>query len=146
MSAISKARAAFIAMTAVLAFSEPVRSETTCVDDDFYAFLSEFQNTPSVQKSMSADRLTMTRVVKSDNATLGRDIQMQSKDDLDWPILPSLTELNRQDFRVRIYQSSPLKAELNAFTEEQPEIFLIWYFEKNPCWTFVGQMDGTLGR
>lgn len=146
MRAISTAKAAFIALTTTLALSSPLRSETTCADDDFHRFLAEFLDSPSSQKAMSADRLTMTTVVKRDSGTLARDTQTLSKDDLDWPILPTLTEINRQDFRVKIYQSTPFKIELNAFTEEHPEIFLIWYFEKNPCWTFVGHMDGTQGR
>ena len=145
MKQIVKAKVVFIALTA-MALSSPAQSETGCAHDDFYAFLTEFQNTPSEQKNMSAESLTMTSLVKRDSAVPARNIQTQSKDDLDWPILPSLTELNRKDFRVRIYQSTPLKAELNAFTEEPTEDFIIWYFEKNPCWTFTGQMDGTFGQ
>ena len=95
---------------------------------------------------MSADQIEMTTFQEMGSAMPARHMETRSKDDLDWPILPSLIELNKQDLKVRIYQSTPLKAELYAASTEGHEVFLLWSFQKNPCWSFVGFTDGTLHR
>lgn len=139
-----KAITAGIALATSLLFSAPAWSATACTHEDFYLFLEAFQNNPSEQENMSADQIEMTTVHETDSGMPARHTQTQSKNDLDWPVLPSLTALNQQDFRVRIYQNTPLKAELYATSMDGPEVFLLWYFEKNPCWSFVGFEDGTL--
>lgn len=146
MKTHATAKGAYIALAMTLAWSAPARSETACAEDDFYTFLTEFQNNPSEQENMSADLIEMTTYQEMGRAMPARHRQTQSKDDLDWPILPSLGELDRQDLKVRIYQDTPLKAELYADATDRREIDLVWYFEKNPCWSFVGFTDGTLHR
>lgn len=126
-----KAKTACLALATTLMFSTPARSASACTHDDFYSFLAEFQNNPSEQENMSADQIEMTTFQEMGSAMPARYTQTQSKDDLDWPILPSLTELNQLDLRVRIYQNTPLKAELYASAMEGREVFLTWYFEKN---------------
>lgn len=146
MKPIVKATAVFIALMATLTLSTPARSENGCAQDDFYSFLAAFQNNPSEQESMSADQIEMTTLQGMGRAMPARSTQTQSKEDLDWPILPSLTELNQSDLRVRIYQEKPSKAELYASAMDEREVYLIWHFEKDTCWTFVGFTDGTLHR
>lgn len=150
MKTKATATPATIALAAVLiptlAISGPAGSETACADADFYAFLVEFQNTPATQKNLSADHIQMTTFQAMGSAMPARHSQMQNKDDLHWPTLPSLKELNRQDLAVKIYQHGPLKAELNADAMDGREVYFTWHFEKTPCWTFVGFTDGSLHR
>lgn len=146
MKPLVKTKVVFIALTTTLALSSPAQSETGCAHDDFYSFLVDFQNNPSEQESMSADQIEMTTFQEMGSAMPARYTQTQSKNDLDWPILPSLTELNQKDLRVRIHQDTPSKAELYASAMDGREVYLMWYFEKDTCWTFVGFTDGTLYR
>lgn len=146
MKPIIKAKEVFIGLTTTLALSSPAQSETGCIHDDFYSFLVDFQNNPSEQVNMSADQIEITTFQEMGRAMPARYTQTRSKNDLDWPILPSLTELNQKDLRVRIYQDTPSKAELVASTMDGREVYLMWYFEKDTCWTFVGFTDGTLHR
>lgn len=146
MTAKTKAIPAAIACGAMLALSGPAQAETACPEEDFYAFLDAFQNTPASQKDLSAAQIEMTTFQDMGGAMPARITQLQDKDDLHWPILPSLSELNRQDLRVRFYQDTPVKAELAASAMEGPEVFFSWQFEKKPCWTLVGFTDGSRQR
>ena len=143
----AKATPAAIAVVITLAaISGPARAETACANEDFHAFLAAFQNTPAAQKDLSADQIEITAFQEMGSAMPARHSQMQNKDDLRWPILPSLEELNRQQLEVKLYQVTPLKAELNADAMDGREVYFTWHFEKTPCWTFVGFTDGSLHR
>lgn len=146
MKKIFGTNAVFVALTTTLSLSAPARSDAACTDDDFNTFVTEFQNNPSDQKSMSADQIEMTTYQEMGSAMPARSTFVQSRDDLHWPILPSLAALSRQNLRVKIYQDTLFKAELYATAMDAREIDLVWYFEKNPCWSFVGFTDGTLHR
>ncbi|MBK1793593.1 hypothetical protein JHL21_03680 [Devosia sp. WQ 349] len=146
MTALARISAVFIALAATLALSAPARSEAACAEDDFDSFLTEFQNNPSEQENMSADQIEMTTFQEMGSAMPARFTVVQSKEELDWPILPSLAALKQQDLSVQIFQDSPLKAELYARATDLREVDFVWYFEKNPCWSFVGFSDGSLYR
>lgn len=135
-----------IALAGTLGFAVPAWSETECFKGDFYEFLVEFQNKPAEQASMSADQITITTFQEMGRAMPRRYIDVKAKEDLSWPLLPSLNELERQGLKVDIYEDPPLKAEFSAEPTDHREISYTWLFEKNPCWRLVEFRDGTLHR
>lgn len=135
-----------IALAGALGFAMPAWSETTCFDGDFNEFLVEFQNNPAEQASMSADQITITTFQDMGRAMPRRYTDVKAKEDLSWPLLPSLTELDRQGLKVDVYEDRPLKAEFNAEATDHREVSYTWLFEKDPCWRLVEFRDGTLHR
>ncbi|GEM_PF-6374824 len=140
----SLAKSAYFVLATTLAVSAPARSEAACTHDDFYAFLMEFQNDPAEQLHNSAARIAITTRPQTGSATAEMITEAKAKEDLDWPIMPTLDQLGQRDFRYRIYQLDPLEAELTAVDAEGIDGFLTWYFERKPCWQLVGYTDAVL--
>lgn len=138
------AKGASIALAATWVISTPARSEAACAHDDFYEFLMAFQGNPPEQANNSADQIVMTTRHESGSNMPEMQIETKDKDDLDWPVMPTLDELGKRDFKYRFYQPAPHAAELTAEDAEGVDGFLTWNFEKKPCWRLVGYTDAVL--
>lgn len=124
----------------------PAYAGTTCAHDEFAPFLDWFAGSAENQKAASANPLTSVTFQAMGSSMPARTTLQEDHALFDWPVVPSLAELEAQNLAVRIKKDSDTAVRVYADATDGREVYFIWTFEKAPCWTLVKVLDGTLVR
>jgi hypothetical protein len=127
-----------------LTLTPGLANDRACPFDKFSDFAEAFQNSPERQPSMSTDPLMVTRFQAMGSSMPARHTSPEAQADMEWPILPTIAELEVQGFYFYREQIDAHTAELYTIPTSSRPTNMTWHFEKTPCWTLTGVTDGTL--